>query len=273
MKIPLEDLFEDIVGKAQRGLGLDDAQLASKLNASQNEVRNLKRGARETEHLVPQLARILNLNPKALAESQQKAWFPENVPAVDGVAQFNTELLGMTVNSYVVFDPKTKKGAVFDTGADTREILTFIKDKNIEIESIFITHTHDDHIACLDDLLRATTTKVYGPALESLPKAKPVREGDKLQVENLRIEARLTNGHSPGGTSYVINGLSVPVVVVGDSLFAGSMGGAQNDYAVALRNNAEKILSLPAETLICPGHGPMTTVANERRHNPFFAGV
>jgi glyoxylase-like metal-dependent hydrolase (beta-lactamase superfamily II) len=59
--------------------------------------------------------------------------------------------------------------------------------------------------------------------------------------------------------------------VVGDSLFAGSMGGAPNDYRKALRNNVEKLLSLPADTLICPGHGPLTTVANEREHNPFFA--
>jgi hydroxyacylglutathione hydrolase len=81
----------------------------------------------------------------------------------------------------------------------------------------------------------------------------------------------LTNGHSPGGTSYVVHGLQHPVAVVGDSLFAGSMGGAPNDYQKALRNNLEKLLSLPEDTLVCPGHGPLTTVANEREHNPFFA--
>jgi hydroxyacylglutathione hydrolase len=54
-------------------------------------------------------------------------------------------------------------------------------------------------------------------------------------------------------------------------LFAGSMGGAPNDYQKALHNNLEKLLSLPEDTLVCPGHGPLTTVANEREHNPFFA--
>jgi glyoxylase-like metal-dependent hydrolase (beta-lactamase superfamily II) len=68
-----------------------------------------------------------------------------------------------------------------------------------------------------------------------------------------------------------VSGLAKPVVVVGDSLFAGSMGGAPNAYEQARKNNREKILSLPPETIICPGHGPMTTVANERVHNPFFA--
>jgi glyoxylase-like metal-dependent hydrolase (beta-lactamase superfamily II) len=63
----------------------------------------------------------------------------------------------------------------------------------------------------------------------------------------------------------------VPVAIVGDSLFAGSMGGAPNAFRLALENNRNKILSLPPETLICPGHGPLTTVELERRHNPFFA--
>jgi hydroxyacylglutathione hydrolase len=59
---------------------------------------------------------------------------------------------------------------------------------------------------------------------------------------------------------------------VGDSLFAGSMGGGNVSYQDALRNNLEKILTLPDETIICPGHGPMTTVGEEKLHNSFFAG-
>jgi hydroxyacylglutathione hydrolase len=270
MKIPLEDLFEDIVGKAQRGLGVDDDQLVAKLGTSIEALRELKRGSSESK-LVPQVAQVLHLGASALNESHRQVWFPEKVPTVDGVAQFNTELLGMTVNSYLIWEPKTKKAAIFDTGADARKMLDFIKTEKIQVESVFITHTHDDHIACLADLLRATTATLYAPALECLPEAKPVKEGDRFQVGGLKVEVRLTNGHSPGGTSYIVHGLSVPVVVVGDSLFAGSMGGAQNDYAGALRNNREKILSLPGETLVCPGHGPMTTVENERKHNPFFA--
>ncbi len=270
MKIPLEDLFEDIVGKAQRGLGMDDRELATKLGISVESLRELKRGAADRQ-LVPKVAQALNLGASALADSYGERWFPANVTTVEGVAQFNTDLLGMTVNAYVVWDPKAKKGAIFDTGADATKMLKFVRDQQIQVENIFITHTHDDHIACVDDLLRATGAKLFAPALESLSGAEPVKDGNRFQVAGLSIEARLTNGHSPGGTSYFVRGLGVPVVVVGDSLFAGSMGGAQNDYALALRNNAEKILSLPEETLICPGHGPMTTVANERKQNPFFA--
>jgi glyoxylase-like metal-dependent hydrolase (beta-lactamase superfamily II) len=72
--------------------------------------------------------------------------------------------------------------------------------------------------------------------------------------------------------TYVVKGLSRPIAVVGDSLFACSMGGGNVSYDDALQNNLEKILTLPDETIICPGHGPMTTVGEEKVHNPFFAG-
>ena len=71
--------------------------------------------------------------------------------------------------------------------------------------------------------------------------------------------------------TYVVTGLARPIAIVGDSLFAGSMGGGNVSYQDALRTNLEKILTLPNETIICPGHGPMTTVGEEKQNNPFFA--
>ena len=70
--------------------------------------------------------------------------------------------------------------------------------------------------------------------------------------------------------TYVVNGLDKQVAIVGDALFAGSMGGGMVSYPDALRTNREKIISLPNETVLCPGHGPMTTVGEEKKHNPFF---
>ncbi len=92
-----------------------------------------------------------------------------------------------------------------------------------------------------------------------------------MRSANLDIETRLTWGHSPGGTTFVVNGLAHPIAIVGDSLFAGSMGGGGVSYPDAVKNNREKILTLPNDTIICPGHGPMTTVGEEKEHNPFFA--
>ena len=101
---------------------------------------------------------------------------------------------------------------------------------------------------------------------------EPIDEEKKFRLGNLHIDTRLTWGHSPGGMTYVVTALAHPIAIVGDSLFAGSMGGGNVSYRDALQNNLQKVLTLPDETIICPGHGPMTSVAEEKQHNPFFAG-
>jgi hydroxyacylglutathione hydrolase len=270
MKIPLEDLFEDIVGKAQRGLQVSDQELGQRAGLGPEELRALKKGS-GTPEAVPGLAEALGLGPKALMASHSGSWYPTDVPAVDGAKQFNSPLMDMTVNAYVIWDPESKEAAVFDTGADAKELLAFVDSSNLIVKYLFLTHTHHDHVADLGAIVKRVRAEIFSPDLERLPETKIVREGDQLRLGKLRIEAKLTNGHSPGGTSYVVHGLQNTVAVVGDSLFAGSMGGAPNDYQKALRNNTEKLLSLPGDTLVCPGHGPLTTVANEREHNPFFA--
>jgi hydroxyacylglutathione hydrolase len=270
MKIPLEDLFEDIVGKSQRGLQVSDRELCQRAHLSEEELRALKSGS-GTPAVVPALAAALGLGPNALAASYAKSWYPTDVPVFDGAKQFNTPLLDMTVNAYLIWDPEAKVAAVFDTGADASELLAFVDSTSLTVKYLFLTHTHQDHVADLGAIVKRTHPEIYSPELERWPETKIVREGDQFSLGKLRMEVRLTNGHSPGGTSYIVHGLQHPVAVVGDSLFAGSMGGAPNDYQKALRNNQEKLLSLPEDTLICPGHGPLTTVANEREHNPFFA--
>jgi len=206
-----------------------------------------------------------------LAASYSSTWYPTDVPAIEGAKQFNTPLIDMTVNAYLIWDPETKDAAIFDTGADASELLAFVDSLSLHVKYLFLTHTHQDHVADLGAIEKRTRAEIFSPDLERLPETKIVREGDQFRLGKLRIEAKLTNGHSPGGTSYVVYGLVNTVAVVGDSLFAGSMGGAPNDYQKALRNNAEKLLTLPGDTMVCPGHGPLTTVANEREHNPFFA--
>jgi hydroxyacylglutathione hydrolase len=270
MKIPLEDLFEDIVGKSQRGLRVSDQELCQQAHLSGEELLEVKKGS-GTPAALSALAEALGLGPKALAASYSKNWYPTNVPIFDGAKQFNTPLLDMTVNAYLIWDPATKEAAIFDTGADAGELLAFVGSAGLTVKYLFLTHTHQDHVADLGAIVKRTHPEIYSPDLERLPETKAVREGDQFGLAELRIEARLTNGHSPGGTSYVVHGLQHPVAVVGDSLFAGSMGGAPNDYQKAIRNNLEKLLSLPEDTLVCPGHGPLTTVANEREHNPFFS--
>jgi hydroxyacylglutathione hydrolase len=267
MKIPLEDLFEDIIGKAQRGLKLSDEEVATKAGLALSTLNGLKTGS-GTRADVDALAGALELKPEPLWESFQRSWEPEPV-SVDGLEQVNTDMLGFTVNTYLVWDPSSRSCALFDAGIEPATLFAIRDRRNLKVESIFITHTHEDHVAALKEIVTKTSARLFAPSREPVSSATAVQEGNRFEIGSLKVEARLTNGHSPGGISYVIEGLSVPVAVVGDSLFSGSMGGAPTAYSLALTNNREKLMTLPDDTVICPGHGPMTTVGEERHHNPF----
>lgn len=270
-RIPLEDNFTDIIGKAQRGLKLSDGALAVAANISVADLQAVKQGEiRETALLA--LARPLSLERNALLAIARRAWYPEQPIFKRGFAMFNTAFEDMTVNSYLVWDVKSRLAAAFDTGADARPMLDTVAGEGLTLRYIFLTHTHDDHIADLDRLA-ATGAGVWASELEPAgrPGAKAFQENAHFHLGELSIKTLLTWGHSPGQTTYFINGLSWPLAIVGDSLFAGSMGGSQAHYPMQLRNNQQKILTLPADTVLACGHGPLTTLKQEKQHNPFFA--
>jgi glyoxylase-like metal-dependent hydrolase (beta-lactamase superfamily II) len=150
-------------------------------------------------------------------------------------------------------------------------MLKHSQDSGLTIKLILLTHAHPDHVADLERLTQTTGAPIYLSSRENAIGAQAIEEGRTFTVGKLEIESRLTWGHSPGGMTFVVRGLARPVAIVGDSLFAGSMGGGNVSYGDAVRNNLEKILTLPNETILGPGHGPLTTVGEEKRHNPFFA--
>jgi glyoxylase-like metal-dependent hydrolase (beta-lactamase superfamily II) len=146
-----------------------------------------------------------------------------------------------------------------------------IETQHLNVRLVLLTHAHPDHVADLRRLRDAIDAPVYVSGREPAAGAEPLVDGREFNVGDLHVKPLLTWGHSPGGITYFITGLAKPIAVVGDSIFAGSMGGGNVSYADAVENNLQKILALPNETIICPGHGPLTTVANEKAHNPFFA--
>jgi len=270
MSIPLEDNVSDIIGKAQRGLGVSDSQLAERSGVRVEKIRKLRDGEFD-DNAVERVAPVLKLDAAALRKLAAGKWNPESIGEVEGLAQFNTTYHDVTVNAYLVWDPASREAVTFDTGADCSDMLQRIEKENLSVRLILLTHAHPDHVADLRRLRKATGASVYISELEAEEGAEAIAEGKRFQAGSLEIEVRLTSGHSPGGMTYVITGLSRPIAIVGDSLFAGSMGGGNVSYDDALRNNREKILTLPDQTIICPGHGPLTTVAKEKRDNPFFA--
>lgn len=268
--IPLEDTAADIIGKAQRGLSISDSQLAEQAGITPEQVRRLRSGAADEEP-IRKVAPVLRLDPDSLAKLASGAWTPENVEPLDGLAQFNTTFGDMTVNSYLAWDPQTREAVAFDTGADASGMIAEGHKRDLSFVAILLTHGHPDHVADLSKLSEATGAPIFVSSDERVRHAEPIAEGDVRKVGSLSIKARLTSGHSAGGITYVITGLARPVAIVGDSLFAASMGGGAVSYDDAIRNNLEKILTLSDDTIVCPGHGPLTTVGKEKRENPFFA--
>jgi hydroxyacylglutathione hydrolase len=194
-------------------------------------------------------------------------------------------------NCYIVGGGDTQDVFVIDPGDEADRILETLTRLNVRPIAIVNTHGHFDHLQAVDAVRRATGAPFWiheaeretldqGPARAKMlfgidlpPSPTPDRwltEGDRLAVGNLTLTVRHTPGHSPGGVCLVGDG----VAFVGDTLFAGSIGRTDlpgADLATLLASIARVLLPLPDETACYPGHGPETTIGDEKRTNPFLA--
>lgn len=157
----------------------------------------------------------------------------------------------------------------FDTGSDVTHLLTTAQANGLSVELILLTHSHGDHIFDLDRLKEKIGAPAYIGEAEPVEGAIPFAPGKEFTLGTLKIEIRLTWGHCQGGITYVVHGHSRPLAIVGDALVAGSMGGGIS-YEAALLTNRKEIFTLSDETILCPGHGPLITVAEQKQTNPFF---
>ena len=142
--IPLEDNFDDVLGKALRGTGIPDGVLEFLTGVPEETIGKLKEGHYE-EDALRQVASPLGLDADALVERATNSWRPEPVQ-MDGLRQFNTVFDDMTVNNYLVWDPASKAAALFDTGTDASKAIATAVELGLELGQLFLTHTHLDHI-------------------------------------------------------------------------------------------------------------------------------
>ncbi|HEY3600759.1 MAG TPA: MBL fold metallo-hydrolase, partial [Chthoniobacterales bacterium] len=180
MAIPLEDNFTDVIGKAQRGLGISDSQLAAKSGASMDAIRRVRDGHFD-RNTIERVAPILQLNPGALIDLAQEKYQPNEIK-LDGLAQFNTPYHDMQVNAYLVWDGASGEAVAFDSGATCSSMLQFAKEDRLTIRLILLTHAHPDHVADLDRLTEATGATAYLSSRESAPGAHPIEEGKSFKV-------------------------------------------------------------------------------------------
>ena len=192
-------------------------------------------------------------------------------------------------NCYIVGSEKTKEGMVVDPGADGGDILAHIKELGLKIKYLVATHGHIDHISAVKEVKEATGAEfvvhqeeakglhsgnylsaVFGISFPSPPPPdRLVQGGDSLEMGDLKFLVLHTPGHSFGGIC-----LSGPgVVFSGDTLFNQGIGRFDfpgGDYKVLLNSIHTKLLVLPDETIVYPGHGPETTIGFEKKYNPFL---
>ncbi|HEY5674607.1 MAG TPA: MBL fold metallo-hydrolase [Malonomonas sp.] len=196
----------------------------------------------------------------------------------------------LQVNCYIVGCETTRQAAVIDPGGDVPQILALLQRHNLQLQMVINTHGHFDHIGGNNQLLVATGAKLllhqadsqllasaarhaaaYGMKTDSSPEPQRLlKGGEQLQLGELSIDVIHTPGHTPGGICLLIENQ----LIVGDTLFAGSIGRTDlpgGDHQQLINSIREKLLILPDATEAHPGHGPSTTIGREKLHNPFLS--
>lgn len=205
--------------------------------------------------------------------------------------QIERFIVGMVgTNCYVVSNEETSECFLVDPGAYSDKVIAYIREHELKPQAILLTHGHFDHIMGLDGVLREFPIPVYaqeeeeillkdasynasisyGPAY-TFSGASYIKDGQILELAGMTIRAIHTPGHTIGGCCYYIE--SEHVLFSGDTLFHDSVGrtdfptGSQSQLVRSIR---EKLLGLPEETVVCPGHMSETTIGHEKKYNPFL---
>jgi glyoxylase-like metal-dependent hydrolase (beta-lactamase superfamily II) len=273
--VNLEDHLGDIIRKARAMSNVSASAAAGAAGISEIELSALEESGQLAKKInFSALGKILGLNPQKL-EAIANGWLPaqKDLSQWREIRVFTTAGEGLTVNCYLVWDEVTRDAALFDTGLNAKPILDTIAAEQLQLRHIFITHSHWDHVEALPKIREAWPKA----RLHSGSKNAPVDQRNKIaeivHLGGLRVTHRETPGHAEDGVTYMVGNWQedAPLIaIVGDAIFAGSIGRGNQSWDLARQKVREQILSLPSDTLFCPGHGPLTTVAEEKGHNPFF---
>ncbi|MGD9130502.1 MAG: MBL fold metallo-hydrolase [Candidatus Bathyarchaeota archaeon] len=181
----------------------------------------------------------------------------------------------LSTNCYVVGCEETREAAVIDPGMESEReaepIMDFIKQNSLQIKYIINTHGHPDHVAGNTITKEATGAPIliHESNSEHVQADRKLHNGDAIQVGTLKLVVLHTPGHTKDGISL----LGDNAVFTGDTLFAGSVGRTDflgGSYEELMQSIKTKLLPLPDSLKVYPGHGPATTIGNEKRHNPFL---
>lgn len=271
----LEDDFTDILRKAKRGTETTDAEIASATGIALASLRAWNAGnVRPTDDEARAVARVVGLDPGKFADAAATRWHP-TVALPRDVRHHPHD--PHPSNGYLFFLEDGKTAALIDPAGLPQTILHAIAEGPYALRYILITHEHADHCDATAEIARAfplaqiVMHRADVHAIGTLgARALPVADGDELPFgDNAAIRMLHTPGHTDGSSCFLFKS----TLFTGDTLFAGSVGGCfgeRSGYRDILDSVSTKIFSLDDATVLLPGHGPPTTVAEEKAHNPFF---
>ena len=260
----LYDTTADVIRKALRGLDLAPSSAARRAGLDEREVLAASRGPATADTLA-KLAPALSLGPGALAALPGYA---PPCPDLPEITRIELPFDGETVNAWLL-DAGEGLHLLFDTGDGPDDARRALEQLGVTPAEVLITHQHGDHtggLRGLGDRIR----RLSGPG-----QPEPLQPGDVLKRGRLSIRVIGLPGHCAGALGYAVEGLARPVCVTGDALFAGSIGGCApgEPYREAISAIRSRILTLPGDTVLLPGHGPPSNVSSEIFANPFLSGA
>lgn len=276
--MPLEDDLCDIIKKARTGKNLSVVELARMTGLPGADITALERGDQPRDRAeVRALADTLGLRVGPLEQIMLNKWNPQPSPPLPGIQTVHGDINGYAVKGYVVHD--AGEALLVDTAYNAPEMIEFLESNHLRLIGICLTHGHSDHSEGIQQLLKRWAVPVYlGSGDATLLHWRPPenrlaspRDGLRLTVGRREVRCMTTPGHTPGGICYMLDLRSQPICFVGDTLFAGSIGRSSPHtlYPTHLDSVRERVLKLPEDCVLLPGHGPATTVKEEIDHNPF----
>ncbi len=280
----LEDEFCDILKKARFGQEHSLKSLAELTQIEASGLEGLEKGHRlPTKAEIQHICQILHLRFHSLLDITLEGWAPHPQPGWTTQDHLVETILGdiggYEVKGYLLTDPDTKHTLMIDTGYNAQQMLATIKEHELTLIGIGLTHGHADHAGGLDKILAEWPVPVYLgngdfdllPWKPDLASLKIPTDHQKIALGELTVECLATPGHTPGGFCYLTTHKAHSLCFVGDTLFSGSVGRSNpfSLYPQHLQSVRQTVLHLPKETVLFPGHGPPTTVAEEQGHNPF----
>jgi glyoxylase-like metal-dependent hydrolase (beta-lactamase superfamily II) len=271
----LEDHLGDIIAKARDATSATTQATAQAAGLSEPELATLEETGKSPRQInFAAVGKLLGLDSIKL-QRLSGGWLPAtpDLSIWRELRQITTTRDNLTVHCYLIWDEVSREAAMFDTGWEFAPILKLMEENALVPKHLFLTHLHQDHIEAMGDI-RAKFPKIHlHTNSKTAPPQNRNRANDFTHLGSLRITNRETPGHAEEGVTYIIGNWpedAPHVAIVGDAIFAGSMGRGKQSWDLARQKVREQIFTLPADTLICPGHGPLTTVAEEKSNNPFF---